>query len=66
MDNRIPAKWSKAVTMRYYSDLYAVACNALKEAGKQYMVDQMHEQFKQAKSPRDSLDIMQRYVRFEH
>lgn len=64
-DNRMPAKWKGQVSTKYLFELYAVARNALVDAGKAYVLDDLQRQMAAAKNAQESLAAIQRHVRFE-
>lgn len=64
-DDRVPAKWTGQMSTKYLFELYAVARNALIDAGKGYVLDDMRRQMEAAKSQQESLAAIQRHVRFD-
>ena len=63
-DSRVPVFFSKKVSTAYIGELYGLAINALKQAGKSRELAEMKERINRSGSAAETLKIMQVYVRF--
>lgn len=60
-DQRVAAQWNKAISTKYLGELYAKAYYALSDLVRSEMTDQISK----SKSAKETLEIIQRFVRFE-
>lgn len=64
-DNRLEVPWRKAVSVKWFFELYSSACSALEEAGKTPQLEDMRYKVNHvSKTQKQSLDIIQEFVRF--